>query len=348
MDIYYGNDENERKHKILFKEIIKVISERKYKLPETIIIYGSFSRYEGNWDMDDNIINDIDLIFIDKKSYGKFIHHIKIDLKNKLGCKFVDITLFTKKQFKKLKKSIFSYDLYQHGKVLHGDLNLEELQFSKELIPLKDVEILFRTRLWTFIGSYPRKGLVGLSVLDREVFNYQLCKAIFACIDCLSVLKKEYNSSYKDKIIWAKNQQELLTYLDLIHFAEDLKLNGNLSNNSAPISLIQRVAKMFEENVSWGLKLFFNSKKKLIDIVTKQYDSSLRACLMKNLYFLKKRDGYKIFNLIVIQYLIFHYLYLDDEIGLKRIIAYSKKLKIKSNDVQTIRCTVAELRLVEL
>ena len=84
-----------------------------------------------------------------------------------------------------------------------------------------------------------------------------MCKAIFACIDCLAVLKKEYNSRHEDKIIWAKNQQEFSTYLDLIHFAENLKINGNLSNSSNPPLLIQRVAKMFEENFSSGLKLFF-------------------------------------------------------------------------------------------
>lgn len=335
------------KHHKLFSEIVNVIKDNSIGELPSIILYGSFSKYEGNWDLNGNIINDIDLILIKENGCDIKKHRIESALLKAFGPDFVDINVIQKAKIGKLPKSIFSYDLYENGKVLNGNIDLEEFQFPKERIPLKDIEILFRTRLWTFIGSYPITGIKKLDAAEKKKFNYQMSKAIFACIDCIAVLRKEYQSKNTDKIEWASKQQEFKIYHHLLDFAQDVKINGNLINGFDSEKLLSQVAAIFEKSFTLGLNKFFNTKKRLIDLVLTKYHNSLRATVIKNLYYLKKKNGYKIMNLILIQYLLFHYLYINRNLGHGRIQEVAKKLRIKSNDIQTIRIRAAELRLEE-
>ena len=79
---------NKAKHNKLFADIVATL-ENVY-LPKYIILYGSFSRYEGTWN-NDLPMNDIDLIFIDGEITGEIVNKSKVQLKEKLGVRFIDI-----------------------------------------------------------------------------------------------------------------------------------------------------------------------------------------------------------------------------------------------------------------
>ena len=276
-------------------------------MPEVVILYGSFSKGEGTWDIDKvTPYNDVDLIFIDDDIKVENIAEFKQVIRKALNTKFIDISLFTKKDLAKLDRTIFSYDLFERGLVINGDLDLSIFAFSKSLITTKDIDILFRTRIWTFVGSYPVEGMVNMNVKDQFFFNYQMSKAIFAIIDCLSVSKQEYNCTYSGKVAWALNQVEFQDFLPYIYFAERIKLKGYQSSTFFENAVIfDNVGNMFKEIFQLGLRCHFNSKLDLPDLVKYVYGTSIRTNILKLLYFLKGVNGFNLYNMILAQYFIF-------------------------------------------
>ena len=332
------------RHKLLISRILQAIE--KFRLPETIILYGSFSKGEGTWDLDGQTpYNDIDLIFIDKKLNNEDLDKYKDLLFKELNTKFIDISLYKKKKSLNLKSSIFSFDLFENGLVLHGEINLNKYRFDKARITTKDIDILFRTRIWTFIGSYPKNGYTNLTLHEQNFFNYQMSKAIFSIIDCLSILKKEYVSKYEDKIIWAKKQKEFDDFNDFIVFAEQVKVNGIISFNfTQNNTLILAVGIMFHRIFQEGLQNHYNSKLKLPELVNSVFMYSFRARLMKLLYFLKGVNGFELYNLIIAQYYLFEKIikFEWNEKEFKKIV---KKLNLKGNCIDEFRIEIANKRL---
>ena len=292
-------------HRALVSKIKNAL-DRLY-LPKVVILYGSFSKGEGSWDIDGlTPYNDVDLIFIDENIKSENITEYKNILFNELNTKFIDISLFTVSDILKLKPSIFSFDLFENGLVINGEFDLRALTFHNFLITTKDIDILFRTRIWTFIGSYPIGGLNNMNTNEQIFFNYQMSKAIFSIIDCLSVLKQEYNCTYSGKVAWALNQVEFQDFLPYIYFAERIKLKGYQSSTFFENAVIfDNVGNMFKEIFQLGLRCHFNSKLDLPDLVKYVYGTSIRTNILKLLYFLKGVNGFNLYNMILAQYFIF-------------------------------------------
>ena len=324
---------------------IKNTLDRVY-LPKVVILYGSFSNGEGSWDIDGiTPYNDVDLIFIDENIKNENITDYKNILFKELKLKFIDISLFTVNDMLKLKPSIFSFDLFENGLVINGDFDLSALAFPKSLITTKDIDILFRTRIWTFVGSYPIGGFTNMNTNDQIFFNYQMSKAIFSIIDCLSVLKQEYNSTYNNKLSWALEQDEFKGFLAYINFADQIKLKGLLNykfseNKELFVNIGNKFSLMFE----LGLQKHYNNKLSLPDLVKFVYGNSFKTNIMKLLYFLKGINGFNLYNMILAQYFIF-----ESTLGLRNNSKDLKKIMYKFNqhksNLDSFRIDIATKRI---
>lgn len=334
---------NKEKHNKLFADIIA--SLEKIYLPKSVILYGSFSRYEGSWNSD-LPMNDIDLIIIDGDITEEIVKKCQSTLKFDLNLKFVDITIYDYQKLKQLKPSIFSFDLFENGIVLIGDYNLEHFQFDKGQITTKDIEILFRTRLWTFIGSFDDEKLILLNEKERIFFIYQMVKAVFACIDCESVLEQDYQSKYKDKLKWARNKVVFSEFEEMLHLCKQVKILNNFDLELNLDLVYEKVSELFYKTFEKGLRVHFNTKKSLGEIVNQEYRDSLKSKITRKLYSLKGKDGDKIYNLILAQFYIYE-LYNNHRDSYEDLTLVAKLLGIKSSDVSHIRKRVAQMRLIE-
>ena len=336
--------EIEKKHKQVIAEITNELDDVILKENEAIILYGSLSRNEGTILNHNTVFNDIDLLFLAKKLPEASLKELKLRLKAKFKCQFVDISFLSPNKLKKSKKRIFTYDLFQGGKIIRGNINLGKYRFNSKEISTKDIEILFRTRMWTLIGSFPETGLEFLTNNQKTTLNYQLSKCIFSCIDALAVIKKSYTSKYRDKISWAKRQEEFSDYIDLIDFAYKVKLQSKTNLNYNSQNVYYRSAMLFQIIFEMGLQKHFNSSKKINDLVNFYYKNSLKSRIMRLLYFLKGKNGNKLYNMIVIQHLIIRQIALSEN-HIHNVIKLCVALKIDEKEINKIRIRVAQIRL---
>tara|TARA_Y100001954_G_C15788825_1_gene593956 strand:+ start:121 stop:1128 length:1008 start_codon:yes stop_codon:yes gene_type:complete len=328
----------------LENQILEVL--KSIKLPEYVILYGSFSRGEGTFKLFNGIYypyNDIDLIFIDNKIKKKDLELYKKKLKNTLKTDFIDIEIMTLKKIKSLRKSVFSYDLFTYGKVLNGNLNLKSFQFPNNKIPLKEIELLFKTRLWTLVGSISYNNRIDF--LDKYLFHYQMTKCIFSIIDCIMISKRSYTGLYKDKINKAYNIYEFKDYQYLLEYAHKIKLNNfSFDENINHEKLYCTISNLFLNSFERGLSLYFNDNLNLEEIILKNYFKSLRAFVMKKIYRIFDKDLASEYNFILLQYYLVN-LFSGNKEKKENIIGIAKKIGINSNDIEYIRLKTAELRL---
>ena len=336
--------EIEKQHKHLITEITNELDDVRLKENEAVILYGSLSRNEGTIITQNTVFNDIDLLFLGKKLPEGTLNDLKLRLKRKFKCQFVDISFLSPHKLKKSKKRIFTYDLFQDGKVIKGNINLSKYRFDSKEISTKDVEILFRTRMWTLIGSFPETGFEELTKNEKITLNYQLSKCILACIDALAVIKKSYTSKYIDKLLWAKRQQEFSSYIDLIDFADKVKLQSKTDLAYNTPEVYYRSAMLFQIIFEMGLQKHFNSTKKITDLVNFHYKNSLKSRIMRLLYYLKGKNGNNLYNMIIIQHLIIRQVAFSEN-HLQNIINLCTPLGIDEKEIDKIRIRVAQIRL---
>ena len=145
--------------KIIINETISIIKNS----IEAIILYGSYGREEGSFFRDDKgeirTYNDFDIIIVS----NSFISNSEIDkvseiLSNKLDVRWIDIAQKSIDDLKKLKSSIFNFDLKFGSSVIWGNKKILQYipTFKCYELSLKEAETLYFTRIWTFLGSLPR------------------------------------------------------------------------------------------------------------------------------------------------------------------------------------------------
>ncbi len=175
-----------------------------------IILYGSYGRSEGGWFYEEGKVhpyNDFDLLLVvdEKFNYTNDINAFRVGLAEKVGVRWVDITLTTRKDLGKTKNSVFGYDLKYGSTVIYGDPKiLEAIPPLKNNIDLEEGEILFFTRLWTFTGSID--AIRALSGDESRFFRNQMAKAIFSIIDVILLMENKYDSSYEQRLRMVSTQ----------------------------------------------------------------------------------------------------------------------------------------------
>lgn len=190
---------------IIINEIVKQVGSQLV----SIVLYGSYGRDEGAFFEEKGkvfVYNDYDLLLIvnnKKNILEKEIQKISNQLFNFIEIKWIDISLYSLNNLRNLKPSIFNFDLKYGSKVIWGNKNILNLipTFKAQQITLKDAEILYFTRLYTFLGSLPPDAFkIGVEGKDSRFFRNQMAKAVLAIVDALLLIKKMYHSSYKERV----------------------------------------------------------------------------------------------------------------------------------------------------
>ncbi|WP_313567194.1 hypothetical protein, partial [Empedobacter sp.] len=171
---------------------------------DAIILCGGYGRGEGSWIIDKSTkkvypYNDYDLYIVtDMKPSSRKISEIENEISKKVGLKWIDIDTITKKKLTNLKPSIKNIDLKYASKIIYGDKNiLKEIpDINPSNISTLDIEILYFTRLWTFMGSLSETGFTDLNIEEARFFKNQMAKALLACVDVLLLQNNQYDTSY--------------------------------------------------------------------------------------------------------------------------------------------------------
>tara|TARA_B100000780_G_scaffold66700_1_gene43956 strand:+ start:7939 stop:9015 length:1077 start_codon:yes stop_codon:yes gene_type:complete len=248
-----------------FDLIIKLICPELRSDIVSIVIYGSYGRSEGAFYEKNGKIftyNDYDILLVVSSviSHDELLN-LKYTLTQKIDVRWIDISQMANGKLVELKPSIFNYDLKYGSKVIWGDQSiLNKIRIGRfAIIPASEIEVLYFTRLYTFIGSLSKDAFDnGVKEENSRFFRYQMCKAIFSIIDCELILLNQYSFSYKKKV-------ELISVLkpelnNISRWALEEKLNpSDVSMNGDEVKdLYSSVIEIFRESMFKGISKCYN------------------------------------------------------------------------------------------
>ena len=201
-----ANSAIKRKYEQHVNQIVQVISKSLDDFLISIVLYGSYGRGEGAYySKNENIhvYNDYDILLIVKRPIPEAqISEAKQVLLDILDIRFIDISQKNITKLKRLKPLIFNFDLKYGSSVIWGDRNILKHipEFTPNQLTLKDAEILYFTRLYTFLGSLGLNGFIdGVRGEEARFFRNQMAKAILAIVDVLLLQKNSYHTSYCER-----------------------------------------------------------------------------------------------------------------------------------------------------
>jgi hypothetical protein len=197
-----------------------------------LILVGGFGRGEGAVVVDNGRVtpvNDYDLVMIvDQPCDLSRIGEIRRDLAQRLGVWWVDISTYTVAKLRRLRFTMYTYDLKYGIQVIHGDPSLLSLipEMDPARMPLAEAEREFFTRLWCFLGPFSVEFLEQQPTDEEKFFlANQLSKALLACSDALLILNGLYHHSYAERLrrfeIAFKDRDDLFA---LVREATEFKL----------------------------------------------------------------------------------------------------------------------------
>ena len=130
------------------------------------------------------------------------MNEIKLKIKSLIDIKWIDISVLKEQKLKRLKPTIFNYDLKYGSKIIYGDKNiLTKIPNYYECdISLNEIDTLFKTRMWTFLGSLKENFPANLYGDDSRFFRNQMSKALLAIVDVKLILINKYHTSYKTRV----------------------------------------------------------------------------------------------------------------------------------------------------
>ena len=202
----------------------------------SVVLYGGYGRNEGAEFINSKgktlMFNDIDLVIVVKKKFNlSSIEKYKSELLNQIKINWIDITQYTVKELVNSKKSVFFYDLKYSSTIIQGDKNILKniKEFKKKEINYNEIKILFKSRIWTFLGCFDKSGIKELKGFKSAFFKNQMAKAIFGIVDSIMIRDGIYESLYSKKHEVFKNKYSkkhkiLSSYLD---FSIENKLSPN-------------------------------------------------------------------------------------------------------------------------
>ena len=325
----------------------------------SIYLYGGYGRDEGSWVIEEingrkqaKPYNDYDIALIVKKKLPKerlFI--LESELKKYVDVKWIDISQYTLSKLKHFKARIQNYDFKYASKWIYGRRDILDNipEMDAKGITLKDVEILYVTRIWTLIGSFPKEGLQKMSKENEMFFRNQMAKCVLAVVDCILVSEQEYDPSYRKRVA---KILEITTDEDLKHLSKwalEEKLFPSYTGmaENQILDLYLTINRLFFRNFFSVLSEYYGAE------IRKPEDAYKRIRYGRS-NFIKEKVKKFLFNdnrqelnmhLVDLQGQIAYY-YFDmapsrlEKIQLKmeNIFAFS------SNDIEEIRLKIAELR----
>ena len=222
------------KTSILAKGIVSAMQEP----PQAIYLVGGYGRGEGAWYEDQSGIhpyNDFDLAVITDKplSHNK-TEILRKELAKEVGIKWVDIDYYSIATLQSLTPTIHNVDLLEGGSLIYGEdvINQNKITLNKQEIGKKDIIILYRTRMWTFLGSW-EGSFRDLNVEETRFFKNQMAKAMLAANDMRLVKLKKYITSYRERAQLIKNEYKNdASITELTDWAINEKLRPSCSEMS--------------------------------------------------------------------------------------------------------------------
>lgn len=343
------------KYLIQYEQLI-TDSILKYINPLAIILYGGYGRNEGGWIVDSDGIykpyNDFDIALVFDKKIGKtFTNKIATDIKSKIDIRWVDISEFTVKQVSKLKNSIFSYDLKNGSKVIYGNGSIIKTipHFDSKSIPYREIDILYKTRLWTILGSLDEKGVQSLTGEKSRFFRNQMSKCILAIVDSVLVINHDYNERYSEKVKIFEKYCEDNRLITLIHWAlkekylpQDIEMSEDKVNRFY-LEIIEYYLKYFYSSLSIYYGTAVKSYKDIKKIFSYNIKNVVRMIYKNKIIFSRYGSKEKYMN--ICQDLLANYQLSKNIELLPEIYKYSKKLSIYDSNIDVIRTKIAKRRI---
>jgi hypothetical protein len=239
--------------------------------PMNIIIYGGYGRGEGSWILDDqdkcNPYNDYDiLIIVEKIDQGIRLTEFAEKIREEIGIRWIDLGVKTVLELKTLGPSIFNYDLKFGSTVIYGEPDiLDFIPFiDPNRLPLREVETLYFTRLWTLLGSLDERGLsIAREGENVRFFRNQMAKAILAVVDVMLLSVGKYHPSYRKRVeIFQKTYPALNPHIDLVAWALNEKLRPqSVSMSSVEVNkLYDQVQSVFLGEMYKSLSIYYRKK----------------------------------------------------------------------------------------
>jgi hypothetical protein len=239
--------------------------------PISIIIYGGYGRGEGAWIIESpsqcRPYNDYDILVIARRMIPKKnIKRISDKIRKEIGIRWIDLGIITISQMKVLKPSIYNYDLKNASSIIYGNLEVLENIPSMDrcTLPMKEVETLYFTRLWTLLGSLEERGLsVPLEGEDARFFRNQMAKSILAVVDIKLLLVGDYHPSYKKRVeVFKTHFAELRELHKLADWALAEKIRPqSYSMTSAEVNeLYDQVLTIYINEMYKALSIYYKRK----------------------------------------------------------------------------------------
>ena len=257
-----------------------------------VVLYGSSASPDFEEKIKSgNYINDIDVVII----IDEYFHDINarkkiVDFfKNSYMVESVDISFLTANSFKEMfcKKSIWAYDFYESHSLIYGcNENFKELiyRFESNLISVYSIHSMFYTRLWAVM--YPFSNYKKDNKYSQNfVLQYQMAKAILACVDFKLLSEGNYHTNLINKL---NIYQEVFPSAITNVFSKNkiLNIKNGLVNDTKGVSYIETQDAMFEliilyndyyidflksKTYFWFLLPFFFDVRKILSAVYNSY-----------------------------------------------------------------------------
>lgn len=274
---------------IIISEILKPVGTQ----IEAIVLYGSYGRDEGAFYIEKGevfVYNDYDILLIvknKKRILEKEIQKIQDTLLNFIDIKWIEISQVTKNNLRKLKPSIYNFDLKYGSRVIWGDHNILDSipAFKTDQITLKDAEVLYFTRLYTFLGSLKLNAFaIGIKGEDSRFFRNQMAKAVLSIVDVLLLQKNMYDTSYRERVDRLANLYPLKKELiELSRWAllEKMTPFAKVMNPKETKDLHTQVLSLYHKEMHIALSKLYAKKIVTTDDLRKAKFLSFRELIFK-------------------------------------------------------------------
>lgn len=194
------------KQTLRLEKDVKIVVDRLIaelpQTPEAIFLCGGYGRAEGAWteDTKGNVApyNDYDFVVVTEAPLPAHETNVlRRSLANEIGINWVDIDYYSHKMLKSLATTIHNVDLLYGSRCVYG--NKEALDICPQLdsakIGLYDVLLLYKIRIWTFLGSW-KGDFHDLNRGEATFFRNQMAKATLAACDLYLIKHHSYTTSY--------------------------------------------------------------------------------------------------------------------------------------------------------
>ena len=287
-----------------------------------------------------------------QKVSPKILKSIENKLKKKVEVRWIDICQYRKIRLKLFRISIRNYDFKYASKCIYGEENfLRHIpNMDARSIPLKDIDTLYKTRLWTLIGSFPLSGLKEMSKDDEMLFRNQMAKCVLAIVDCILIQKKKYNSSYIERVKIISSDCEDKKLVSLANWAIEEKLRPKFKGmkDEEILEKYTSIRSLFFKYFFEGLSFYHKTTIEKPSDLNKYILYTPINLIKENIKFYifgNQRDRKQKYLTIIQAYIAYHYPNIPPNLTLEIEKIMNEKFHFKSNDIEKIRLKVAELRV---